>query len=453
MFFIPLAILADLFWWKWADLRLRRFPRALLWRLLLALFMSTQTAYAISFLINSSVTRSARNMAPLPLHVSAFVWHLLVLPIAWMVVGVTFIARMGRGAHRKLRTPAKLAEARQAVTATTASNLKPHRSIIYHRRQDQQSRTQSDSPAVPAVSRRQLMMSAGAIALPPILVAGMSGAAFIQLGQFRVRHVELVIPSLPPDLHGLTIAQVSDIHIGKLTRPGMPQRIADAANAMGADLMIFSGDLIDYSLRDMPTGIDFIRRLSPRHGPECLVMIEGYHDLLEDGPSFERMSRSAGLPILIDEAQTIRVPGRQTPIQLLGLCWGVPDGVERLHMEDDTILASMERVMPLREPGTFPILLSHHPHAFDVAARAGLPLTLSGHTHGGQIMLTDHIGGGPIRFRYWTGLYRKGESQLFVNNGVGNWFPLRYNAPAEIVKLTLLQRPTPSAGSEVASFS
>ena len=51
--------------------------------------------------------------------------------------------------------------------------------------------------------------------------------------------------------------------------------------------------------------------------------------------------------------------------------------------------------------------LAHHPHAFDPAAAAGLPLTLAGHTHGGQIMLTDHIGAGPMRFRYWAGEYRK----------------------------------------------
>ena len=75
----------------------------------------------------------------------------------------------------------------------------------------------------------------------------------------------------------------------------------------------------------------------------------------------------------------------------------------------------------------------------DPAATAGLPLTLAGHTHGGQLMLTDHIGAGPLRFRYWTGLYRKAAGQLFVCNGVGNWFPLRVNAPCEIVKLTLKQ--------------
>lgn len=437
MFFIPLAILADLLWWRWADLRLRRSSRPLLWRALLALFLATQTAYAISFLINTSLTRSARNISPLPLHISAFLWHLMVLPVVWIVIGVTFAARWARAAYRRFRSPDKRAELRRTVTAPPASSiLKPDRTIVYRPLKDRQFQSQIDSP--PTLSRRRLMLSAAAVAVPPVIVAGMSGMSFIQLGEFRIRQLELVIPSLPPDLHGLTIAQVSDIHIGKLTRKGMPQHIADAANAMDADLIIFTGDLIDYSMRDMPAGIDFMRRLKPRYGPECLVMIEGNHDLLEDGEAFEQKARSAGLPILIDEARTVRIPGRQTPVQFLGLCWGVPGGEVRLHMEDNTIRASMDRVLPRREPGTFPILLSHHPHAFDPAAEAGLPLTLSGHTHGGQIMLTDHIGGGPIRFRYWTGLYHKPGSQLFVNNGVGNWFPLRYNAPAEIVKLTLL---------------
>jgi predicted MPP superfamily phosphohydrolase len=85
----------------------------------------------------------------------------------------------------------------------------------------------------------------------------------------------------------------------------------------------------------------------------------------------------------------------------------------------------------------FPILLAHHPHAFDPAAAAGIPLTLAGHTHGGQLMLTDTLGFGPAMFRYWSGEYRKGDNALVVSNGVGNWFPLRINAPAEIIHLTL----------------
>jgi hypothetical protein len=83
--------------------------------------------------------------------------------------------------------------------------------------------------------------------------------------------------------------------------------------------------------------------------------------------------------------------------------------------------------------------LAHHPHAFDAAAAAKIPLTLSGHTHGGQLMLSEQFGFGPAMFRYWSGLYRSGASQLVVSNGVGNWFPLRVNAPAEIIHITLRQ--------------
>ena len=66
-----------------------------------------------------------------------------------------------------------------------------------------------------------------------------------------------------------------------------------------------------------------------------------------------------------------------------------------------------------------------------------MPLTLAGHTHGGQLMLTESIGAGPALFKYWSGLYRRESSALVVSNGVGNWFPLRVNAPAEIIHITL----------------
>jgi predicted MPP superfamily phosphohydrolase len=95
----------------------------------------------------------------------------------------------------------------------------------------------------------------------------------------------------------------------------------------------------------------------------------------------------------------------------------------------------MEELLPLRETGAFPILLAHHPHAFDFAG--DIPLTLTGHTHGGQLMVTPNLGCGPMLYRYWSGLYEKADRALVVSNGTGNWFPLRTRAPAEIVHITL----------------
>ena len=93
--------------------------------------------------------------------------------------------------------------------------------------------------------------------------------------------------------------------------------------------------------------------------------------------------------------------------------------------------------LSLSHPDSFPILLGHHPHTFDAAIKADLPLTLTGHTHGGQCMLDRQHVLGPALFRYWSGLYTRGCSQMIVSNGVGNWLPVRINAPAEVVHLTL----------------
>lgn len=130
---------------------------------------------------------------------------------------------------------------------------------------------------------------------------------------------------------------------------------------------------------------------------------------------------------------------RRMTIAIRGLRWGGPIFRRRQGYDDATIAASVEELLALRDPEAFPILLAHHPHAFDSAAAvaAQLPLTLSGHTHGGQLMLNAEMGFGPMMFRYWSGHYTHGDSHLVVSNGVGNWFPLRTRAPAEIIHLTL----------------
>jgi predicted MPP superfamily phosphohydrolase len=297
------------------------------------------------------------------------------------------------------------------------------------------------------LTRREALSSIGA-ALPPLITMGVGAAAVERLGEFQVREVELKLPGLPADLDGVTIAHVSDLHIGRFLPAGVMERVAEATNALGADLVVFTGDLLDVSCETVPPGIDFIRRLERRNG---LVLIEGNHDGMNGADRFEAEIKSAGLPLLLDESGVFTVPGRRTPVQMMGISWGeLKRGSEmgRIGREarrwyrkpsDQMTAASVRKLAAERQAGAFPILLAHHPHAFDAAAAVGLPLVLGGHTHGGQMMLTRNIGVGPLRFRYWSGVYEKPGSTLFVNNGVGNWFPLRINAPAEIVKLTLRQ--------------
>lgn len=278
-----------------------------------------------------------------------------------------------------------------------------------------------------AWSRRDFLRFTSAM-LPPFFAFGLTGIAMAQLNNVRVRRFVLPIVDLPAELEGMTIAQVSDIHVGRFTKGEVLEKTVRLVNEMQADLVLLTGDLINDALADLDTGLELARRMEARFGS---AIIEGNHDLIENPREFETRVRASGIPFLLDESMIVDVRG--VPVQLLGLSWTRAHGDGR----DAAISAAVRKLLEQREADAFPILMAHHPHAFDAAADAQLPLTLSGHTHGGQLMLNEQLGFGPAMFRYWSGLYRKGSSQLIVSNGVGNWFPLRVNAPAEIVHLTL----------------
>ena len=278
------------------------------------------------------------------------------------------------------------------------------------------------------LSRRQFLGVALAAA-PPLFNLSLATIAMRQLEQFRVRRFVLPIAGLPSDLHGLTITQISDLHVGRFTSGRVLREVVRVVNELRADLVLLTGDLINDALIDLDHGLDLVRSMQARYG---VYLIEGNHDLIETGPEFERRVKNSGIPFLLDESIVIKIRG--APLQLFGLSW-----TRARENRDAAIATAVNRLLNQRQPESFPILLAHHPHALDAAAAASVPLTLAGHTHGGQLMLNDQNGFGPALFRYWSGLYSKGASKLVVSNGVGNWFPLRVRAPAELLHLTLLR--------------
>jgi uncharacterized protein len=383
--------LGDVGWWLWADRKLRGVPRAKLWRTIVGVWGGFMVGYLLFFIIFNSLARHAHAFLPVWAMAVVYVWHLLILPATILVMGGEQIA---------------------ALAAWVARSRRP------------KSNPPHIEPSSDGISRRQLLATAVAMT-PPLATFAATGIALQRVQRFRVRSIELALPQLPADLDGMTIAHVTDLHVGRFTRPSALPRIADAVNQLRADLVLFTGDLIDLTLADLPAGLDFLRKLDPRSG---LFLCEGNHDLIEDPDGFEFGVRRAGVPLLLNESTIATV--RNTQLQIMGLTW---------RRGDFGIAGDMSRLITERRPDLFQILLAHHPHAFDPAAAMGIPLTLSGHTHGGQLMLNERLGVGPIMFRYWSGAYRKNDSALVVSNGVGNWFPLRINAPAEIVHLTLRQ--------------
>jgi predicted MPP superfamily phosphohydrolase len=281
-------------------------------------------------------------------------------------------------------------------------------------------------PSASGLRRREFIGACAALA-PPLLTLGMTGISLAQLNSFRVRRFVLSIPTLPRALDGVTLAHVTDTHLGEMMRGRVLRDLVDTTNSLRPDLVVFTGDLIDYDLADLSEGIAMLKAMEARYG---LWMVEGNHDVAQDGGEFERRVKAAGLPLLVDASAVVDVRGY--PVQLLGLGW-IGEAPQGGPVTD----RQMRLLMNQRRPEAFPLLLAHHPHVFDAAAKAGLPLTLAGHTHGGQCMLDRRHGLGSVLFRYWSGLYTRGPSQMIVSNGVGSWLPLRINAPAEIVHLTL----------------
>ena len=223
--------------------------------------------------------------------------------------------------------------------------------------------------------------------------------------------------------------QISDMHVGRFTSGRVLREIVRVVNELRADLILLTGDLINDTLADLAHALDLVQSMEARFG---LYLIEGNHDLIDNAAEFERRMKRSSIPFLLDESTIIDIRG--APLQLLGLSW-----TRARENRDAAIALSVRQLLKQRQPDSFPILLAHHPHAFDAAAEASIPLTLSGHTHGGQLMLNEQHGFGPALFRYWSGLYTVRRSKLIVSNGVGNWFPLRVRAPAELVHLTLMR--------------
>jgi uncharacterized protein len=389
---IPSLLGLTYVWWRWADARVRLLPHASWWR-------AAVGAFVLAFAVGVASFIASR----------AFGWHWR--PPTWWVAGVMLWGL--------------LALPLLAVPLMTASALRP---LVraFRPRQPIQKPDTVRAATDRLVTRRQVLGAAVALA-PMVLTLGSSAFSVVQNRRLRIRRLLVELPQLPAALDGMTIAHVSDTHVGRFTYGELLKPIVDATNSLDADLVLFTGDLIDSGVHELPEALEMVRGIRQR---ERLFLVEGNHDLFNGREPFASALRSADLSLLLDEAATIRIKGQ--PVQVLGATWhGRPAAVA------GSVEANVDRVAVLRDPDAFPILLAHHPHAFDRAATHGIPLTLAGHTHGGQLMLGPEVGAGPLFFRYWSGLYRQHDSRLVVSNGAGNWFPLRTHAPAEIVHLTL----------------
>ena len=240
----------------------------------------------------------------------------------------------------------------------------------------------------------------------------------------------LVFPDLPEGLDGMRIAHLSDVHAGIHMSESKMAEIVKQTNALGADLILQTGDMIDISQSYIP---DYVRAFRDLSAPLGVVTVLGNHDRYTGADAVIRGVKDAGQVFIKNGVQVIEHRGAALALV------GIDD--PRNWRADDPQESDIDEALRVTPPSkeAFRILLAHRPGAFDGAAPRGIPLTLAGHIHGGQFYLPV-IGWSPGRLitKYVMGHFTQGSSQLYVSRGIGVvGVPLRVFVPPEIALFEL----------------
>lgn len=238
----------------------------------------------------------------------------------------------------------------------------------------------------------------------------------------------LFFPDLPPGLDGIRIAHLSDVHAGIHMERDKMEAIVALTNSLKPDLICQTGDMIDIAATYIP---DYVRAFRELRAPLGVVTVLGNHDRYTGEEAVIRGVREAGQAFVQNGSHVVERNG--TPLALVGI------DDPRNWRADDPQDAEVGIALRRSPPEVFKILLAHRPGAFDGAAPRGIPLTLAGHIHGGQIYLPV-IGwsAGRLITKYVMGHFRQGSSQLYVSRGIGVvGVPIRVFVPPEIALLEL----------------
>jgi predicted MPP superfamily phosphohydrolase len=273
-------------------------------------------------------------------------------------------------------------------------------------------------------SRRAFLQAANAAVLSlPVAVVGYG--TFVQRFRLSVREQSISIPDLPLDLHGLRIAQLTDIHLSPFLTARELERAVDMANETRPHLALVTGDLITTVGDPLDQCLELLARLRADAG---IYGCMGNHEIVAESERYTQ-ERGAQLGMRFLRHQAALLHFGNAGLNLAGVDY------QRTHRR---YLPRAERLV---NPEAFNVLLSHNPDVFPVAVKKGFPLTIAGHTHGGQVRM-EILGQDLNVARFYTpyvdGLYRLGNAAIFVSRGIGTIaLPTRLGAPPEVALLKL----------------
>jgi len=245
----------------------------------------------------------------------------------------------------------------------------------------------------------------------------------------EIHEVSVQLARLPRPLSGLSIAQISDLHVGPTIGEDHVRRVVKATNDLGSDVVAITGDLVDGSVAALGRAVAQLGALKARYG---VYFVTGNHEYYSGADEWIAFLRGMGIRVLRNER--VSVGERGASFDLAGIDDWRSRGLAPGHGPD------LHKALAGRDPDRSLVLLAHQPKGVEEAVRSGVELQLSGHTHGGQIFPFNLVTG--IAYPYLRGLYQHEEDgqtgHVFVSRGTGYWGPpMRLGNPPEIARLVL----------------
>jgi len=241
-----------------------------------------------------------------------------------------------------------------------------------------------------------------------------------------IKRVSVEIPNLPRQLDGLRIVQLSDLHISRLFDAPWTGDVVAQTNALNADLVVITGDLIDGTPEARQYDVEALGGLRAELG---VIAIPGNHEYYFQEGRWRQIFEQQGMKVLINEH--VIITRNQAQLAIAGITDEVAPNYSGAAPDLGQAISGIPESTPI-------VLLKHRPQSARESAEAGMSLQLSGHTHGGMILGLNQI----ARYAndgFISGMYQVGSMTLYVSNGTALWngFPIRLGVPPEITELTL----------------
>ncbi|MBD3233745.1 MAG: hypothetical protein GF315_08470 [candidate division Zixibacteria bacterium] len=280
-------------------------------------------------------------------------------------------------------------------------------------------------------NERRRIIRAASLFFPSLALSTAAGGMIRSYRGAELPEIRMKFPHLPEHLENLKIMQFSDIHLGYFVDLDDLSSTVEDAMKLKPDLVLVTGDVAD-RLEMLPDALRIIAEMNPLLGVyACMGNHEYYRGEKEVRQAFEK----APIEMMINSSKSLKMQNGTFTLA------GVDDPIFMRNVSPEFYTDALEETMSEAPADEFKILMCHRPDGFDFSAEMGIELTLSGHTHGGQIGFNGRsIFENWVYYPYLWGIYRKSNgSNLYTTAGLGHWLPFRLGCPPE-VPLIILER-------------